>query len=337
MPPNKQQQADVDFPIGTFTETKAARSAFYELVALSNEGTINLVAPTHELMMLPPFKALTIQRLEPSDGDLYPLPGGGGGKLGIVKRFLDRLKALRGISVIGTQRVDDRQDDAVWEYSCTVAVPMLDGSAIQIVKSRSVDMRDGGPDLIAALGKDWKTKQQYWQQARANGPALAESKAQNRAVREALGIESGMTKDAFMRPWAVVTLTAYADPSKMSQRAQDAAGMAILLGGNAMFGATAAGIYNAGTPQLVDRTPSPEELPAPTQDKAPAKPDQSPASKETKAELGKWHNGLGKEQFWAVAHGVFGEGNVPDASTITQHEAEMLLKALQAHNDDPPF
>lgn len=336
----------VDFPLGTFTTTATARSAFYELVALSNEGRINLVAPTHEFRDLPPFRSLSISRLDGDPNDLYPLPGGGGGKMGIVKRFLDRLKALRGIQVISTQRVDDRTDDAVWEYTCTVSVPMLDGSFIQVSKSRTVDMRVGGPDLIAALGKDWQQKQHLYSQTRANGPSLCESKAQNRAVREALGLDAGIKQDAFMRPWAIVSLAQHIDPSQMSQRARDAVGMSIALGGNALFGKAAAALYDHGTPELVERTAASDGPP-------PQEPDQktssnpasaaAPGGKTEKASaatmerLTRAYHGLGKARFFEIADGVFGQGGTPDGTVITEAQAQLLLIAISNNSDEPPF
>jgi len=236
---------------------------------------------------------------------------------------------------------------------------MLDGSSVRIQKSRSVDMRVGGPDLIAALGKDWKQKEQFWSQTRANGPALAESKAQNRAIREALGIDAGMTEQAFMRPWAVVSLAAHIEASQMSQAARDAVGMSIALGGNPLYGKAAGEIYQRNMPQLVDRTPATEEQLPPAQggqqgggqggqDAAPqgqraqgqgqqAAQADARASKATMEEVNAAFKAVGKETFFRIAAGVFGEDSVPDGQTITEKQARMLLQAIRAHTDDPPF
>lgn len=263
-------QIDIDTPfLGVFPDLASAKEAMRQAVHYSANGWINLCAPSADLHFVPPFKALAISRIDPWDIELYPIVAegdedrGGGPRnapldpaknYGIPKAMIDRVKQLRQISIAATRRVDDQLVDGLWRYECTVISPDLQGGLTQITKSREVDMRDGAPDLRKAAGK--LQKEGAVRAARLNAPQMAESKAQNRAVAEALNMARGMKPPEFYRPWITVSLVPHAQVELMSQQARDAASLYII-------GGAAAQLLYGGMPAQAAPAPAPTEPPNP--------------------------------------------------------------------------
>lgn len=348
-----EQQAQTPY-VGTHTELEPAQRALAHTVHDAGQGAINLVTPSHVINVLPPFRALSIQRAEPLAEQLYPLPGGGGGLEGIAKAFLDVLKALRGIQVLETFRSDDGAIDCLWQYTCRVAVPDFSGQVTVVTKSRELDLRDGSPEAERALGR--KRNPASLQATRINAPAVCESKAQNRAVREALGIRGAMGQREFLRPWIVCTLVQHVDPRMLSQDAIDDIGRSIL-GGEPMA------MYGRRRSPAAEQLPPSSSQPATTEPSTPssspspqgpppvaggtppaAGPSSPPRRPEVQQEvrpamadaqqlsvLTEWWNHYGEERFRGIAQRTLGR-EMPGRHDLAHDDADRLIAAMGAES-----
>lgn len=355
-----QQQLNIDTPyLGVFPDLAAAKSALDAAVRAANQGWINLCSPACRIHALPPFKALAISRVDPDNIDLYSITQDDGQRdpakrYGIPKSFLDTLKQLRQVQVIDTRRVDDGLVDALWSYSCTVASPDLQGGSVAITKSRTVDLRDGAPDLLKSAGR--RQTPGAINAARLNGPQVAESKAQNRAVAEALNVARGMTEPEFYKPWITVSLVPHVPIGLLSQEAIDAAGLAIIGGTAALYGAqrrqslppaaplpqlpqSPQGSHHNDQPAdfLGDDEPEPEEghnsaqvprgaPPAPSGAPPPPGPHSgsagaSPAQLEYLSAT--WHR-LGADEFQRIASQALGTNSLISGKNLTATQAQIL-------------
>lgn len=360
-----KQQINIDTPfLGVYPDLASAREALRQAVHFSNSGWINLCTPSPEIYSLPPFRALALSRVDPLHVELYPFTRDqddkrdAGKNYGIPKGFLDSLKQLRQVQILDTRRVDDGTIDALWTYQCTVMSPDLLGGAVTITKSRTVDLRDGSPDLLKSAGRNQTVG--AINAARLNGPQVAESKAQNRAVAEALNVARGMTEAEFYRPWITVALVPHVPVQLLSQEAIDAAGLAIIGGTAALYGARRqhqnlppAAPPAALTPSIPatsedyvepdasEDEPSPASPAAPRESAPPAPPARTAggAALASKAQLEAltvaW-NRLGRDEFTRRAEEALGCA-MPASSTLTATQAQVMLDAFAAGGSVPPF
>lgn len=372
-----RKQIDIDTPfLGVFPDLASAKEALRQAIHYSNNGWINLSAPAYDLHFMPPFRALAVSRLDPDDVELYAItrekdgPRDPNKKFGLPKIWLDRLKQLRQIQIVDTRRVDDGTVDAFWAYQCTVASPDLQGGVTTITKSREMDLRAGAPDLLKAAGQEQKAA--AVQAARQNGPQSCESKAQNRAVAEALLVARGMTEGEFYRPWITVALVPHVQVQLLSQDAIDAAGLAIIGGTSALYGRRPAlaappppPAQTAGAlPPHEPRPPSDEPPPssrtsphqsAPSEASPPASeapPTRSPAatsapaprteggavmaSEEQMKVLTTHWNRLGAQEFQRRAAEALG-GPMPSGKQMTATQASVLVELFGRDTPANPF
>lgn len=156
----------------------------------ARDGGCHVLAPP-TLTVPPGFRiGFRIFLFDP-DKDFY----NAGGKWALFGHALSMLASAAGISVVPEQsfRLDDGSEPYYWHWQVTVRMRGFDGHWRTISASRPVDLRDGSPEAIDAMGKPdqpaWK-REKALSAKRINGPMLAESKAMNRAIRKALGIRS---------------------------------------------------------------------------------------------------------------------------------------------------
>lgn len=350
-----RKQLDIETPfLGVFPDLASAREGLRQAIHFSNNGWVNLCSPAHDLFFMPPFRALAISRIDPDDVELYAITRDNDDgerdatkKYGLPKAWLDRLKQLRQIQIAETRRVDDGSIDAYWAYQCTVVSPDLQGGMVSITKSREMDLRDGAPDLLKAAGKHQKTG--AVNAARQHGPQSCESKAQNRAVAEALGVPRGMTEAEFYRPWITVALVPHVQVALLSQDAIDQAGLAIIGGTSALFGARrSAPALPPAAPAASTSAPPPAAAPAPSSkpNNPPPAPEKAPPARQpaetamatedqVKVLTEHWKR-LGGQEFSRRAAEALG-GPMPAGKNMTATQAGILvdLFAKDAPTDNP--
>lgn len=354
-----RKQLDIDTPfLGVFPDLSSAREGLRQAVHFAANGWVNLCSPAHDMFFMPPFRALAISRLDPDDVDLYSItrdnedgPRDATKKYGLPKAWLDRLKQLRQIQIAETRRVDDGSIDAYWAYQCTVVSPDLQGGMVSITKSREMDLRTGAPDLLKAAGRNQTVG--AVNAARQHGPQSCESKAQNRAVAEALGAARSMTEAEFYKPWITVALVPHVQVALLSQDAIDQAGLAIIGGTSALFGARrSAPALPPAAPAASTSAPPPAEEPAPSSrpnnpppaaqgapEKAP--PARQPAETAMATEdqvkvLTEHWNRLGAQEFQRRAAEALG-GPMPSGKQMTATQASILVDLFARDTPTNPF
>lgn len=177
----------------------------------------NVLAPLTQIDYIPPDYQIALrvvafdavfsdtQVKERSNGTFYAVDGG---KLALHRSALDQLAAAAGMTWQPhlCKRIDDGRQKHLWSWQMAATLRTFDGTVRQIVRSRTVDLRDGSAEIDG-----WTDKRLVG--ARTHGAALAESKAANRVVRAALGIKGGYTKAEAAKPFVFPVLIWSPPPS----------------------------------------------------------------------------------------------------------------------------
>ena len=292
---------------------------------MANEGLINLVSPSHQIHSLPPMHALTMALLDPRPWSIYAfnknddLSAKGGG---LPKGFLDALAAMAGVCDVDTRRTDDGTVEHFWQWTVTVSVPRLTGGHTEHRGTREIDLRQGSIDATNMSAAQLA-------RARLNAPAMAESKARNRALRSALQIRAMNTRE-FFKWWVVPVLTPNVDLSTMSQDARDFAGLVGLLGNKAaLYG----GRPKAPPIPQLPPAPPPAALPSQAAPRGEESENGPLASEDQRRRLSAACDRLGDKAFFDRAALALGY-DCPAPAEVTAAEAETILTAL---NTKAPF
>jgi len=172
----------------------------------------NLIAPIVALDHIPLFfeVSLRVVSIDPREmrdgGECYSVPGG---KLALGKSALAKLALAAGIQwdAMRSGRLDDGSDPYYVHYRAVGAWPDFDGrTVLQISGSKVLDLREGSATLekLAAESKDGGEKRV--REMRAFILEHAESKARNRAIRQALALRSSYTREDLQKPFVVPRL-----------------------------------------------------------------------------------------------------------------------------------
>lgn len=174
----------------------------------------NLLAPVTRIEFIPPGFQIALRVVafsdhftqaqwndDKSNGTWYRVDGG---KLALHRSALDQLASAAGISSVGPGCSVELVEANYWRAKHTVSVRTFDGQRRQITRHVEVDLRDGSPEAQAA-GRGLKN-------ARKFGSRLADSKAANRAIRAALGIQGAYTREQAQLPFVFPVLIWTPDP-----------------------------------------------------------------------------------------------------------------------------
>jgi len=186
---------------------KLKRQTFGDLSQLEGAmkrmaASCNLIAPIVALDHIPMFHevSLRVVSIDP-ESETY-VPKNSGGKRALTKTALGKLCQAARIEWDGVKsgRVDDRSDPHYVHFRSVGYWPDFDGrTALQISGEKQMDLRDGSP-----MASGMSDKQLM--QARTYILEHAESKAKNRAIRQALALKSSYTEEELKRPFVVPTL-----------------------------------------------------------------------------------------------------------------------------------
>lgn len=165
----------------------------------------------------------------------------GFGKRSILKHALMKLAAAAGIRMDPARsgRIDDGSDPYYCHWRAIGAWQHLDGSVLPIVGDREVDLREGSAqtEKIFATAKDKSKADNTLREMRSFIMGHAQSKAELRAIRKALGIRT-YTADELEHPFVIIKLMfdGYSDDPAI-KAANAAAIRNVMLGGaQALFG-----------------------------------------------------------------------------------------------------
>lgn len=196
----------------------------------------------------------------------------GGGKIALAKSALEKLAAGAGISWDAQQshRIDDSSDPHYCNWQAVGTLRHLDGTAVQLVGCKEMDLRESSAQL-EALGERYRTKYKKWEKDGRKGyepkdpegqiremrlhiQAHAESKARLRAIRS-IGIRPSYALKEFQKPFVVARLmwTGQSDCPELRKAFA-------LKQADAMIG---------GTKALYGDTPAAPAIPATTQSPPP--------------------------------------------------------------------
>lgn len=214
LPPKRAQRVDpasLGLPVKPVTDVADVRDA---LVVADARGC-NVLAPVTELQHLPPGYQVALRVIAfPVDGAWDGRSNGlwyetDGGKVALHRPCLDQLASLAGLTWDYVKRTDDGSVPLLWSYEAAATLRAVDGQRRQVIRSRTLDLRDGSPeitDMIEAARKQNRGADSQISKARLNGAALAETKATSRVVRAALGLRGSYTKVEAARPFVFPTL-----------------------------------------------------------------------------------------------------------------------------------
>ncbi|MBW2264514.1 MAG: hypothetical protein JRG91_21315 [Deltaproteobacteria bacterium] len=187
--------------------TKIKREVYGDLPTL--EGAMhalasqaNLIAPIVALDHIPVFHevSLRVVSIDPAS-ETFEVQGG----RALSKTALAKLSQAARISWDSQKsgRIDDGSDSLYCHFRAVGYWPDFSGThVLEISGEKQLDLRTGSP-MVARLGGEDK-KQVL--EMRAFILEHAESKARNRAIRQALALKSKYTEDELGRPFVVPTL-----------------------------------------------------------------------------------------------------------------------------------
>jgi len=203
---------------GLYADTTSLMQAFGVAAKMAN-----LLLPVTRIDFIPPgySVSLRIVQLDPlapdpkgqterarmGGGDVYK-PEQGGDGFAISKVALDKLSAAAGISWDPRlcTRMDDGSDAHYVEFRAAGHLIDFDGRRRDICATKAVDLRKGSATIAG-----WTDRR--LQIAREHILSLSESKAKNRAIRQALTIKAKYTAEELRRHFVVPTLVF--DPNRI--------------------------------------------------------------------------------------------------------------------------
>ena len=265
--------------LGTHRETSAIQAALdaaHEKCILASPLTTAL--PPEGVAVA--FSGLKVDVAE----DTYKIPGGD--RRGLSGTTLFRIAAAAGISFDSQRsgRLDDGSDPRYCRWRAVAFMRAFDGSEVEVVGEKEVDMRDDSPQVEQLREQTLNTAKKYAKnnatrkqiendaeqrftnmrrQILLHIQSHAETKAQLRAVRKALGLRSSYEPDDLRRKPLVVARAVFTgESSDPTIRRENAAAIR-----NAFLG---------GRRRLFDASPreqQPAQLPPPPVAEAGDEPD----------------------------------------------------------------
>jgi hypothetical protein len=202
---------EVEAVRGFYSTAEALQQAFRGAAAKAN-----LLSPVVRIDHIPAMHSVSLRMvvLNPQPPDNQGRGGGGDvylpdlsrpGEFALTKVALDKVAAAAGISwdPILSGRMDDSSDTQYARFRAAGWITDFDGSRRCISAEREMDLREGSATAAAWQAKGWNRRLEM---AREFILPQVESKARNRAIRQALAIKSKYTAEEIARPFVVPKL-----------------------------------------------------------------------------------------------------------------------------------
>lgn len=174
-----------------------------QVAAWRSEG-FNVLTPAVALSTIPRDHKIAVNRVQispnPTAGEVYTNPlFTGSGEVALAKVALEKIAQCAGISIDHINRVDSGTVPYVWTYRVAGHWISFDGTRIDRIATKTLDLRDGSVEL-----KGFKPNQ--IEQARRHGESVCESKAINRLYRQYGLKQKYAAKELADRPFIVLKL-----------------------------------------------------------------------------------------------------------------------------------
>ncbi len=197
-------------------DTKLRRQLYGDIQSLEGamkrlSAQANLIAPIVALDHIPVFHEVSL-RVVAIDAATETFEVEGGSGKALSKTALAKLSQAARISwdSMKSGRIDDGSDPHYCHFRAVGYWPDFSGThVLEICGEKQMDLRDGSPmleKLKAAAEKKHKSPEASIRELRAFILEHAESKARNRAIRQALALKSKYTEQELQRPFIVPTL-----------------------------------------------------------------------------------------------------------------------------------
>ncbi len=172
----------------------------------------NLIAPIVAIDQVPVFFEWSLRvvkidsRSMQKGGEVYHV---GGGKNALGKSALAKLAHAARITWDGARsgRLDDASDPHYVHFRAVGYFPDYDGrNLLEISGEKILDLRDGSAMVQKLQAESRDSGERRIREMRAFILEHAESKARNRAIRQALSLKSGYTEEELRKPFVVPAL-----------------------------------------------------------------------------------------------------------------------------------
>lgn len=213
----------VELPAAPIASIVEAAALFDRLAAQAN-----FVTPIVRPDFIPPMHAVVprVVRLDPTpdNGDVYvDAQFCKGGKKALTKVALLKLWTNAGGTLITAEcgRTDDGKDRLYCAWKIVGEIQQMDGTRVRYIGTKEIDLNDGQPAALKALGRDNSTANLT--NARMHIASNCETKAILRMVRAAFALKSTYTPEELAKPWVIPALVFQPDMSDPEVRRMVAA------------------------------------------------------------------------------------------------------------------
>ena len=165
----------------------------------------HLVSPTTTCGAVPEGCSVVLSVVHIDPAETYDV---GFGKFAPSKTALQKIAQCAGISwdPVQSRRLDDGSHSHYCYYLAVGKMRHLDGTEVQLVGSKEMDLREGSAQVQKVIESNKKgNPQQQLRDMRAFILGHAETKAQLRAIRS-MGVRSSYTRQELERPFVVARL-----------------------------------------------------------------------------------------------------------------------------------
>lgn len=190
---------------GTFNDIGKLNTALKQLA-----GKANIVTPLALAPAIPDGHSAVVSVVQIDlETEAYKV----GNKWGLSKQAIERIAAASGVSIVTSERTDDRKTPLFCAWRAVVQAPDLHGRIIQRPGSVELDLRDGSDEYQAF----WTEPKNYANGGKSDPEAaikvqrrfisrIAESKAINRALRGILAIPAAMDEATARKPFVAIQI-----------------------------------------------------------------------------------------------------------------------------------
>lgn len=166
---------------------------------LATSGLCNLLCSIQYVDYIPPVQAVSLRVIVARE-DMYYTPKNWGDGFALKGTALAALFREAGGQYRRSERMDDRSDPLVCHMSATVVMRAMNGLDAPFTKDREIDLRPGSPEDKAMATEKQRS------QAQQTIMRVCETKAQLRAMREAIGAKQSYTGADAALPYVIPVL-----------------------------------------------------------------------------------------------------------------------------------